>query len=59
MVINKIIKDRENLEKQFDTIVRGMAYPYGTFSDNVVAVLLACEIVYSRAVISTNGQIPS
>ncbi|HEX2927012.1 MAG TPA: polysaccharide deacetylase family protein [Ruminiclostridium sp.] len=54
IVINEIIKDRENLEKQFGVIVRGMAYPYGTFSDNVVSALKACGIVYSRTVISTN-----
>lgn len=53
-VVNKIIKERENLEAQFGTIVRGMAYPFGTFSDSVVAALELCGIVYSRTVISTN-----
>lgn len=54
MVVNEIIKDRENLETQFGTIVRGMAYPYGTLSDSVVAALQFCGIVYSRTVVSTN-----
>jgi peptidoglycan/xylan/chitin deacetylase (PgdA/CDA1 family) len=54
MVINEIIKDRENLETQFGTIVRGMAYLYGTLNDSVVAALHFCGIVYSRTVISTN-----
>lgn len=54
MVVGEIIKDRENLEKQFGTIVRGMAYPFGTFSDHVVEVLKACGIAYCRTVISTN-----
>ncbi len=54
MVINEVMKDRENLESQFDTIVTGMAYPYGTFSDTVVTALQACGIVYSRTTISTN-----
>jgi hypothetical protein len=53
MVVSEIIRDRENLEKQFDTIVRGMAYPFGTFNDTVVAALQACGIVYSRTTIST------
>ncbi len=44
----EVIKDRENLESLFGCIVRGMAYPYGTFSDEVVNVLKACGIVYSR-----------
>ncbi|HOJ11344.1 MAG TPA: polysaccharide deacetylase family protein, partial [Clostridiales bacterium] len=42
MAVNEIIKDRENLEKQFGTIVRGMAYPYGTLSDSVVEALKFC-----------------
>ncbi|WP_160677180.1 polysaccharide deacetylase family protein [Clostridium sp. C8-1-8] len=54
MVANEVIKDRENLEKQFGLIVRGMAYPYGTFNDDVVKVLENCGIVYARTVISTN-----
>ncbi len=49
----EIIKDRENLEEQFGRIVRGMAYPFGTYSDQVVDVLKACGIVYSRTTIST------
>ncbi|QAA34376.1 polysaccharide deacetylase family protein [Clostridium manihotivorum] len=54
MVINEIIEDRKNLEKQFGQIVRGMAYPYGTFNDEVVKALKNCGIAYARTVISTN-----
>lgn len=54
LVVKEIMEDRENLEKQFNTIVRGMAYPYGTFDDKVVTVLESCGIVYARTVISTN-----
>lgn len=54
IVVNEIIKDRENLESQFGTIIRGMAYPFGTFSDTVVEVLKACGIAYARTTISTN-----
>ncbi|MDF2801999.1 MAG: polysaccharide deacetylase [Anaerocolumna sp.] len=53
MVIKEIIEDRENLEKQFGTIVRGMAYPYGTWNDSVVDALKSCGIVYARTVVST------
>ncbi len=60
MMANEILKDRENLERQFGTIVRGMAYPFGTFSDAVVEALQACGIVYSRTVLSTNDfRIPT
>ena len=47
-VAYEIIKDRETLEDTFGYIVRGMAYPYGTYSDDVVRVLEDCGIVYSR-----------
>ncbi len=60
MVVHEIIKDRENLERQFGTIVRGMAYPYGTMNDKVISVLRLCGIVYARTVISTNDfRIPT
>jgi hypothetical protein len=60
LVVSEIIKDRENLEKQFGTIVRGMAYPFGTYNDTVVAALQSCGIAYSRTVISTNDfRIPT
>ena len=36
MVMWEVLKDRENLENQFQTIVRGMAYPFGTYNDLVV-----------------------
>ena len=51
----EIIKDRENLEEQFGRIVRGMAYPYGTFNDAVVRILGDCGIAYSRTVHSTGS----
>ena len=44
--LNEVIKDRENLEEQFDTIIRGMAYPFGTYSDEVVACLKHAGIAY-------------
>ncbi len=53
MVINEILLDRKNLEEQFGTIVRGMAYPYGTLNDSVVEALKVCGIAYARTVIST------
>lgn len=49
----EILQDRENLEEQFGGLVRGMAYPFGTYNDDVVETLRRCGIVYSRTVIST------
>lgn len=53
--VQEIVKDRENLEEQFGTVVRGMAYPYGTFNDKVVEILKNTGIVYSRTVHSTHN----
>jgi peptidoglycan/xylan/chitin deacetylase (PgdA/CDA1 family) len=53
MVANEILEDRKNLERLFGTIVRGMAYPFGTYSDEVVEVLKASGIAYSRTVEAT------
>lgn len=60
MVMWEVLKDRENLERQFHTIVRGMAYPYGTYSDIVVECLKKAGIAYARTVISSlSFKIPS
>ena len=50
-----VIKDREQLEKQFGTIVRGLAYPFGSYSDEVVEALRVCGVAYARTVVSTFG----
>lgn len=49
----EVLQDRLNLESEYHTIVRGMAYPYGTFNDDVVECLKQCGIVYSRTTKST------
>ena len=49
-VIYEIAEDRKNLEGQYGTIVRGMAYPFGTYSKEVVDILEKCGIRYSRTV---------
>ena len=54
MCTKDLMDDREALEQQFDTIVRGMAYPYGTYNDEVVASMRSVGIVYSRTVHSTH-----
>ena len=38
VVAYEVIEDRHNIERLFGTITRGMAYPYGTYSDSVVEV---------------------
>ena len=54
MFTKDLMDDREKLESQFGTLVRGMAYPFGTYSDDVVASMRSVGIVYSRTVQSTH-----
>ncbi len=55
MVMWEVMKDRNNLETQFHTIIRGMAYPFGTYNDMVVGCLEKAGIVYARTVISNHN----
>ncbi len=56
----EIAKDREVLESVFGGVIRGMAYPMGTFNDMTVEVLSACGVAYARTTVSTrNFEIPT
>ena len=48
-----IVNDRIALEEMFGTIVTGMAYAMGTFSDKAVEILKNCGIEYARTAQST------
>jgi hypothetical protein len=50
LVEKEIFEDRKNLERIFGYMVRGMAYPYGTYNEIVLDVLKTCGIEYSRTV---------
>lgn len=54
-IFDEILGDRRNIERQYGTIARGMAYPFGTYNDNVVDCLSKCGICYSRTVKNTDG----
>lgn len=59
-MVYEVMQDRINLERRFGRIVRGMAYPYGTYSDEVVECLKKCGIVYARTTVSTKQfSVPS
>ena len=47
-IVYNILKDRETLEEMFDTIVTGMAYPYGSYDQRVLTVLRSLGVKYSR-----------
>ncbi len=50
-----IINDRRALEEQYGRLVRGGAFPFGTYSDEVVAMLRAAGIAYCRTVKSSRS----
>jgi len=49
-IATEVLEDRKALEDLVGYPVRGMAYPFGTYNAQVLAVLRALGIVYCRAV---------
>lgn len=59
-IAQEALQDRANLEEMFGVLVRGMAYPFGTYNDKAVEVLGNCGVAYCRTVNSTHRfEIPS
>ena len=54
-MVREIYGDRRNLEDMFGVLVRGAAYPFGTYSDETVDALRDCGIVYCRTVEASHG----
>ncbi len=52
-MINEVLEDRKVLEREFQTPIRGMAYPFGTYNDEVIDILKKCGICYARTTKST------
>lgn len=46
----EVLEDRFNLEKIYNYPIRGMAYPYGTYNEEVLSVLDEIGISYARTV---------
>lgn len=58
-ILTEIIEDKRNIEQQYGRLARGMAYPYGTYSQEVMQCLKKCEICYARTVRATEKfQLP-
>ena len=53
-ILNEILQNKQNLETEFDCLVRGMAYPFGSYSDEVISILKTAGIVYARSTDSTH-----
>ena len=54
-VITEVLDDRRKLENELGMIVRGMAYAFGSYNDEVVDCLKKCGVCYSRTVDSTES----
>jgi len=52
-IIYETVQDRKNLEEDFGVIIRGMAYPFGSYNDEVIDLLGKCGIAYARTTNST------
>ena len=52
---DEIIRDREALEKASGTIIRGLAYPFGTYATETFTAMDTASIVYGRTTESTNN----
>jgi len=50
----QVVRDKEQLENTFGRIIRGMAYPYGTYSAELAKTLKDCGVAYARTVESTH-----
>lgn len=53
--IYEILEDRKNIAEHFDSTGRGMAYPFGCYTDETLDILKNCGIVYSRTTKSTHN----
>ena len=54
-LVNEIVEDRKNLETICGYPVRGMSYPFGTYTPEVIAKLRMLGIQCSRTVKATGG----
>ena len=57
-IVAEVQDDRRALEELVGYPVRGMAYPFGTYSPQVIAVLRTLGIVYSRTVGADSLRFP-
>lgn len=53
LCVKEVAQDRDNLEKLFGSIIRGMAYPFGTTNDSVINALRKSRIAYARTTVAT------
>ena len=52
-LLYEVLENRRQIEKIFHRPVRGMAYPWGTYSEKTIDVLRRANVAYSRTVWSS------
>lgn len=57
-VVYEVLEDRRTLEKITGSMVQGMSYAFGSYSEETIEILRSLGIKYSRTVKSTNGFFP-
>lgn len=50
LAIEEVLQDKKNHEKTHGYVVRGMAYPYGTYNSSLIETLKTLGVEYSRTV---------
>lgn len=53
--VNEIVQNRVYLENKFGRIVRGLAYAYNGYNDEVINALKCCGVSYARTTESSYG----
>ncbi len=46
--MREVLADRENLEKEFGKIVRGMAFSFGSYNEKTIEIIKSAGIAYAR-----------
>lgn len=54
-IVYEVLEDRKILEREFGTIVRGFAYPYGALGGGCTQLLKSCGVRYARCSGRTGG----
>lgn len=53
--MQEIKENKKSIESAVEYVVRGMAYPFGTYNEEVINTAKVCGIVYGRTTEATNG----
>lgn len=54
-VMTEVLQNRSDIESQYKTLARGMAYPNGSYNQLVMDILKLCGICYARTTKSTES----